>query len=559
MQSEKVSGSSSHLYNIGSAAGSDKENGIFLETDLSQQVDIQKCQNETVYLEGARFWLMSMSMAIMMFMTNLEVPVVTTALVAVTNDLQGFDISGWILSSYLLGYVAVIVICAKFSDILGRKFIFLLSTAIFIIFSAACSASQTMIQLIVFRAFQGIGGGGCFSLCTIMVIEIVPPEKYTKYVANISIVNALALLAGPIIGGAIAARTNWRWIFIINVPISFLAFFIAFVAIPNDFPYQNQPNFQQKGIKEIFSRATFGRVDMPGTILILFATVALTAAFEEADELFPWKSAYFITLLVASVVFWVALLLWERYVALSNKAREPILPWAFFTNRQMMGILLNFVFLGGPAIISMLLIPQRFQLIYGTSSLNAGVYLIPFTIALPAGTIFASSIAGRLKVPPIYMLLTGSCLQVIGFALLSTLPSTLDIPPRIYGFEFISGWGCGMNFSLLFVLIPFVNEKQYHAVGMGAGAQFRMIGSAIILSIATSVYNGYARHQLQDILGVSDTNALTQMDTFPQGLQEQIRYALTEAYNRQNLVLCASAAFQIPASLLMWKKKQIVV
>ncbi|OTA92494.1 hypothetical protein M434DRAFT_396376 [Hypoxylon sp. CO27-5] len=392
-----------------------------------------------------------------------------------------------------------------------------------------------------------------------MVIEIVPPEKYAKYVANITIVNALALLAGPIVGGAIAAQISWRWIFIINVPIAMPAFLIAFLAIPRDFPYQGQPNRQPKSVKEALSKSTLNRVDIPGTILILFATLALTAAFEEADEKFPWKSAYVITLLIASGFFWIALILWERYVTLSDKAREPILPWTFFSNRQMLGILLNFAFLGGPTIISMFLIPQRFQLIYNTSSLNAGVYLIPFTITIPLGTIFASIIAGKLKVPPVYIILAGSCLQIVGFALLSTLPSTLDIPPRIYGYEIITGWGCGMNFSLLFVMIPFVNEKQYHAVGMGAGAQFRMIGSTMILAIATSVFNGYARSHLQAITGSSDTNALSQLNLLHPDVQEQVRYALSEAYNRQNLVLCASAAMQIPASLLMWKKKQVVI
>jgi MFS family permease len=69
---------------------------------------------------------------------------------------------------------------------------------------------------IVFRAFQGIGGGGCYSICTIIMMEVVPPEKYTKYVSYINITSALALLLGPIIGGAIAANTTWRWIFLIK-------------------------------------------------------------------------------------------------------------------------------------------------------------------------------------------------------------------------------------------------------------------------------------------------------------------------------------------------------
>ncbi|KAI1137180.1 putative multidrug resistance protein fnx1 [Hypoxylon sp. FL0543] len=559
METEMTSSSSSYLSDTASGFYSDLSKPREMDFPVTERPSTPKGQDGTNYLEGSRFWFMSMSMAIMMFMTNLEVPVVTTAIVAITDDLQGFDIAGWIVSSYLLGYVGVIVICAKFSDILGRKFIFLLSTVVFIIFSAACSASQTVVQLIVFRAFQGIGGGGCFSLCTIMIIEIVPPEKYAKYVSNLAIVNALALLAGPIIGGAIAAQISWRWIFIINVPISIPAFVIAFLAIPRDFPYQGQPNHQPKSVKEAFAKSTLDRVDIPGTILVLFATLALTSAFEEADQKFPWKSAYVITLLIASFFLWLALLLWERHVTLSAKVREPILPWTFFSNRQMLGILLNFAFLGGPTIISMFLIPQRFQLIYNTSSLNAGVYLIPFTITIPLGTIFASAIASKLKVPPVYIILAGSCLQIVGFALLSTLPTTLEIPTRIYGYEIIAGWGCGMNFTLLFVMIPHVNEKKYHSVGMGAGAQFRMIGCTMFLAIATSIFNSYARPRLQDITGSSDTNDLSQLALLPPEVQNQIRYALAEAYNRQNLVLCASAALQIPASLLMWKKKQVVI
>lgn len=121
----------------------------------------------------------------------------------------------------------------------------------------------------------------------------------------------------------------------------------------------------------------------------------------------------------------------------------------------------NFIFLGGPTIVSMFIIPQRFQLSYGSSGFEAGVRLIPFTLALPAGSIFASRLAGKLKVPPLFLLLAGSCLQILGFALLGTLDFTLEAPARIYGYQILSGWGCGMNFSLLFVLIPFVIDGKY--------------------------------------------------------------------------------------------------
>ncbi|KAI1638591.1 putative multidrug resistance protein fnx1 [Biscogniauxia mediterranea] len=538
------------------------------KTDMNgEDVELTSCtpplddaQDNIQYIHGPRFWLISTAVAIMMFMTNLEVPVVITALVAITAELGGFSNASWVVASYLLGYVAVIVILAKFSDLVGRKSVFLLSIAIFIIFSAACSASQTLTQLIVFRAFQGIGGGGSFSLCTIMVIELVPPEKYTQFVSNISVTNALALLLGPIVGGAIAADTTWRWIFIINVPIAAIAFLISIFAIPRGFPYHGQSRMQSTSVKNLGQGSTLNRIDTPGTALLLLATLALTAAFEEADKQFPWRSAYVITLLTVSGVLWIVLLFWERYVTRCDSVREPILPWRFITNRQMMGILLNFVFLGGPTIIGMFIIPQRFQLVYGTSGLQAGVRLIPFTAIIPISSIFASILAGKLKIPPLYIIIAGSCLQVIGFALLGTLPLTLEIPARIYGCQVIAGWGCGMNFALLFVMIPFVNETRDRAVALGAGAQFRFVGSSMVLAIATSVFNSYARPRLEELLGVSDPDSLIPiLPTLAQALQEQARYTLAEGYNRQTLVLCVSAALQIPASLLMWKKKQLTV
>uniref|UniRef100_A0A8H7N8R8 Major facilitator superfamily (MFS) profile domain-containing protein n=1 Tax=Bionectria ochroleuca TaxID=29856 RepID=A0A8H7N8R8_BIOOC len=428
-------------------------------------------EDEIVFVQGRRFWYITAVMSILMFLIFLEIPIVITAAVAVTEDLGGLDIVGWLVASYLLGYIGVIVIFAKLSDILGRKFMLLVSTAFFIIFSAACSASQTFIQVVVFRAFQGIGGGGCYSICTIIIMEIVPPEKYTKYVSYINITSALALLSGPIIGGAIAAHTSWRWIFIINVPLASIAFIIAAISIPTGFPYHGKSKHNQsKNVRGSVPKTMLDRADIPGAVLLLFATLSLTAGFEEADSLFPWKSAYVITLLTASGVLYIALLLWERYVTLSEKLREPVLPWRFFINRRMMSILANQFLLGGPAFIGMFILPQRFQLVYGLSGLDAGIRLIPFSFAIPVATIFSAVLAGKKKIPLMYIFISGACLQIIGFALLGTLPVEPDIPARMYGYQVIAGWGCGMNFSLLTIAIPLVIEGRDRAVGMAAGA-----------------------------------------------------------------------------------------
>ncbi|KAF3003338.1 hypothetical protein E8E14_001185 [Neopestalotiopsis sp. 37M] len=517
-----------------------------------------KVEDEIVYIHGLRFWSITAVIAVLMFLVFLEIPIVITALVAITTELGGFGNVGWIVASYLLGYIGVIVIFAKFSDIVGRKLMLLISAAFFVIFSAACGASQTLVQVIVFRAFQGIGGGGCYSICTIMMMEIVPPEKYTQYVSGINVMSALALLLGPIIGGAIAANTTWRWIFLINVPIGTIAFVMAFVSIPWRFPYQDSTSSHH------LKKASFGRVDIPGTVLIILATLGLTAGFEEADSKFPWKSAYVISLLSIAGVLWIVLVSWERYVTLSNKIREPVLPWRFFVNRQMLGLLLNQFLLGGPTLIGMFILPQRFQLVYGISGLDAGVRLIPFSFAIPVATIFAAGIAGKRKVPLIYIFIIGSCFQVLGFALLSTLPVSLTIPARVYGYEILAGWGCGMQFSLLSIAIPLVNESRDRAVGMAAGAQFRLMGSTIVLSISTSVFNTYMRPQLSTILGISGSGEMPDLGTtlasVSEQVAEQIKFALAHGYNRQTLVLCVAAALQIPTALLLWKRgKQLVV
>lgn len=119
-----------------------------------------------------------------------------------------------------------------------------------------------------------------------------------------------------------------------------------------------------------------------------------------------------------------------------------------------------FFLIGGPIAVAIYQLPQAFQLVYGLSGLDSGVRVIPFTVFWSFGIIGASMIAGKLKVPPIYLIFVGSAFQIIGFGLLGTLPLTLTIPPQIYGYQILAGLGCGMIVPLLFALIPVVVELR---------------------------------------------------------------------------------------------------
>lgn len=125
-----------------------------------------------------------------------------------------------------------------------------------------------------------------------------------------------------------------------SVPIGAVALIIAIFAIPAGFPYHNKRARQSNVMKNPPRRDDLRRLDIFGTTVLFLATLSLTAGFEEADALFPWKSAYVISLLTISFVLWITLVLWERRVTLANGVREPVLPWRFMKNRAMIGILL---------------------------------------------------------------------------------------------------------------------------------------------------------------------------------------------------------------------------
>lgn len=110
----------------------------------------------------------------------------------------------------------MIIIWGKVSDIFGRKQATLATTFIFTLFSAGCGASQTLTQLVVNRVFQGIGAAGCVSMALTIAYEMVPKGQYPSIAAKLTTASALGALAGPIIGGAVAEKATWRWVFLLK-------------------------------------------------------------------------------------------------------------------------------------------------------------------------------------------------------------------------------------------------------------------------------------------------------------------------------------------------------
>ncbi|KAI1453480.1 putative efflux pump antibiotic resistance protein [Annulohypoxylon moriforme] len=547
--------------NVALAASEKKNEGISEETVVCPSPLTRSVGGDgriIVYLRGIRFVMVAALIGLMVFIVSIEGSIAATSLITITSDLGDFERVSWILSGYQLGFVALIVIAAKMSDLFGRKPITAGLIVVFTAFSAGCASVHTMTQLIVMRAFQGLGAGGCYTLTSILIIDAAPPEKYGKYVSFASIGIVMGSVLGPIFGGAITENTTWRWIFWFNVPVGGLCLFLLLLGMPRDFPYSDQGR-RHRSIKNIYT-TMWNRLDFLGSILVLCAVLSFTACFQEADSRFPWKSAYVITLLIVSVVLFAALLIWERHVTRANKTREPVLPWRFFTDRVMISIILIMTLVGAPMSVTTFQMPQRFQLVNGLSSLDAGLRLLPFGLMFSTGSMVGTTVASKLKIPVVYMLFVGSILQVIGYALLSTLDTSLQIQAKVYGYLILCGFGGGITFIMGYISVPFRVIEADKAVGLASANQFRTMGSAMGLAIATSIFNGYTLPRFAS-LGIQDPAAdlVTGQQFLPPALQEEGRYILSEGYNRQMIVLCAFSAAQIPAALLMWKRKQMVI
>ncbi|KAF1962121.1 MFS general substrate transporter [Byssothecium circinans] len=462
-----------------------------------------------VYLKGIRLYFIVGALCVALFLTNLEVVIVSPSLVAITDDLGGFDRATWIISAYLLGYVGVVIISAKLSDILGRKMILIGSVAIFVLFSAGCGAAQTLTQLIVCRAFQGVGGAGCFGLGAIMALELVPDTQYAAFTAFISVVYSLSLIVGPILGGVINDRTTWRWIFLLNIPAAMPAILAFLVFIPKGFPYHGSPEMNSGASKHRFASKNLARIDFIGCATLLLATLALVAAVEEAGLSFGWNSAFVIALLIVSGLLWSVFLFWERRITAQSEGTspEPVFPWRFATSRVWIGMLINALFLGAPWSAIVFQLPQRFQVVNGMSAIGAGIRLLPFTASAPVGSIVTAMLAKQ-GVPPLYLVIFGSTLQVIGFALLGTLdPYDSAISAAQYGYQAMAGLGSGTNISLLALMTPFSVQPRDKAVAMGAVTQFRVMGGAIGLSVVNTVMHGFLKSKLQGNLPATELNA----------------------------------------------------
>ncbi|ORY05713.1 major facilitator superfamily domain-containing protein [Clohesyomyces aquaticus] len=506
------------------------------------------------YLAGWRLTSLSI------LLVNIEVSVVATSLLTIVNNLKGYDKVGWVVTAYLVTYTSLIIIWSKFSNLLGRKSCIVSAVIIFMAFSGACGGASSMIELIVFRALQGIGAAGCLSMSLTIAYEMVPQDKYPKYAAIFSAVSALGSLSGPLIGGAFAEKSSWRWVFL--VPVGAAIILLLTISIPNRFPHHAKPQVAFKGLSP-FAKSILTELDLTGASCLLGASLLLVLALLEGGVAFKWRSAPEISILVISGLLWILFLLNERIVSKRNGAREAIFPWHYLFNRAWMGTLLVALLSGVPYIVTIIDLPARFQTVADVSPFGAGVRLIPFNLLIAVGSVLVNVIAAKTRVPAIALLSVGSILQMVGVSLTSSIDNATSVPSAIYGYQVITGLGIGFIFGLCLVLPPMVIKNQDTALCAGAVMQFRVFGSALDLAVASTVFNNYITSHLRGIVTEEQLHLLLRSTEFvadlPQPMRLKVVGVLVRGYNARMRTMIGFSAAQFIAILMLWQRSQIYI
>src|SRR5215469_16568255 len=292
-------------------------------------------------------------------------------------DLQGFDRYTWVSTAYLLTSTVMVPIYGKLSDLLGRKPIFLFGVVVFLAGSALSGTAQSMNQLILFRAFQGIGAGALIPIAITIIGDLFTPRERGKWQGLTGGIWGLSAIVGPTLGGWITQNTTWRWIFYVNLPIGIAALLVLIFLMP-----------------ALRGKATHVSIDYTGAALLVLGTVPLLLGFTWAGSQYDWLSPQIIGLFAGALVALTAFVFYEA--RLERRGGQPILEPGLFKNSVFTVSTVVTMIFGMGLFGSIFFIPLFVQGVIGTSATNSGLILTPLMLTSIVGSVVSGQLVSRL-------------------------------------------------------------------------------------------------------------------------------------------------------------------
>ncbi|NUP44594.1 MAG: MFS transporter [Streptomyces sp.] len=309
-----------------------------------------------------------------MALAALDSTVISTAIPQIVGDLGGFSVFSWLFSGYLLAVTVSLPVYGKISDTFGRKPVLLFGIVLFLVGSLLCAGAWNMGSLIAFRVVQGLGGGALQGTVQVIAADLYPLEERPKIQARLSSVWALSAVAGPVIGGLLAGYTDWRWIFLINLPVGA----VALLLIVRHLHEPNRDGARGPG------------VDWAGALAIFATGGLLLTALVQGGVAWAWLSAPSLALLAGSAACAAATVFIER------RAAEPIIPGWVWRRRTISAVNLALGALGLLMIAPTVFLPTYGQSVLGLGPIAAGFVLSAMTLSWPISAALSSRVYNRI-------------------------------------------------------------------------------------------------------------------------------------------------------------------
>lgn len=465
--------------------------------------------------------IVTVALMLGMSLAALDTTIVGTALPTIVGKLGGISLYSWVFSIYLLASTTTVPIYGKLADLYGRKPIFLFGSGLFLLGSILSGAAQSMEQLIVFRAIQGLGAGAVLPIVLTIIGDLFELKERARIQGLFSGVWGLSSVIGPAVGGLIVDHFSWRWVFYINIPFGLLSGLLLAVYLKENVERKKQ------------------KLDYIGTLSLTGAIVALLFAMLQGGTTWAWYSPQSIGLFGLFSVLTVIFLFQER------RFSEPILPLTLFNNRiiavsSIGGVVLGIVMFGITTYV-----PLFVQGVKGGTATSAGITLGPLLLAWP----IASTFSGKIIIRYGYLFtgVMGMALATIGTLMVTFFRAETGLPFIVTAMLVI---GAGLGFASTVFTLAVQNAVPWNLRGVAtASTQFvRTIGGTVGVAMMGTILNAQMALRFPPIFSrFADVAARLPRSVAPANvlLSPEVRAVLPVAFLHQLQVALAQSLFWV--------------